>query len=239
MCKYELAAKAHKNVYGVEIEVEEIKKQVEEIRKEHNNWIDESAAFVKWLETLELKDEFKKLREEERMNKNGNSIEVKASNNAMVVLEKTAEKVDSLDDVIEKMDSLDEDLMLLDEANEHLPLAYTYPDKKTGKEKIILSWAGIVKAMRMQGNIEVEPPTFQEVNGKIIATCKVRDLKRNIVMVGTAERVSPGRMGEEFKYTVLASKAIRNALKHIIEPKYLQMVIAEAKKRKSYVIITY
>lgn len=58
-------------------------------------------------------------------------------------------------------------------------------------------------------------------------------------MVGTAERVSPGRMGEEFKYTVLASKAIRNALKHIIEPKYLQMVIAEAKKRKSYVIITY
>jgi len=239
MCKYELASKAHKNVYGVEIKPEEIKKQVEEIRKEHNNWIAESAAFVKWLENLNLKDEFKKLREEEKMKTNGNNVEVKASNNAMVVLEKTVEKVETLDNVIEKMDTLDEDLMLLDEANEHLPLAYTYPDKKTGKEKIILSWAGIVKAMRMQGNIEVEPPTFQEVNGKIIATCRVRDLRRNIVMVGTAERVSPGRMGEEFKYTVLASKAIRNALKHIIEPKYLQMVIAEAKKRKSYVIITY
>lgn len=66
---YELAAKAHNNVYGMKIKPEKIKQEVEEIIKEHNNLITESAAFVKWLDALKLRDEYKKLQNEMKKEK--------------------------------------------------------------------------------------------------------------------------------------------------------------------------
>jgi len=236
---YSVASMIHKKVYGVEIKPEQIKEQVKKIQAESSGLLNEKGAFRMWLKELNLDKEYDNF-VSQKSNKNQNEkgeIMTKASDEAVKLLQKQI-TVESEDDAIMAMDNLDEDLILIEEAYEDLPLAYTYKDRN-GKEKMILSWAGIVKAMRLQGNIEVEPPEFKEVSGKIIAVCRVRDLKRNITMIGTAERISPGKMGEEFKYTVLASKAIRNALKHIIEPIYLHKVLAEAKKRRSYVIISY
>ncbi|AEH06294.1 hypothetical protein [Methanothermococcus okinawensis] len=62
MCKYDLAAQAHYNIYKKEIKPEAIKKDVKEIIKKHNGLINESSAFVMWLDELKLRGEFKKLK---------------------------------------------------------------------------------------------------------------------------------------------------------------------------------
>lgn len=237
MCKYELASKAHKNVYGKELKPEKIKQEVLEMVEESKGTLvelTESSAFVKWLDELKLKDEYKKLKKEANQKKKEEMIIMEQNNaakTAMKIVEKTERKVEP---ITITLDNLDEEMILaMEQAQEDLPLIYTYKEK--GKDKMVLSWAGIVKAMRLQGNIKIDPPTFQEVNGKTIAMCMAHDLERNISMPGIAERASAGRMGAEFKYTVLASKAIRNAIKKIIDPDTLQKVMAEGKKRKSFV----
>jgi len=62
MCKYDIAARVYNDIYGTKIKPEKIKQEVEEIVKKGNGLITESSAFVKWLDSLKLKDEFKKLK---------------------------------------------------------------------------------------------------------------------------------------------------------------------------------
>lgn len=222
MCKYELAAKAHKNVYGVEVEVEEIKRQVQEIMREHNNWIDESAAFVKWLENLNLKDEFKKLKEEERM-----------ENAKKEVIERVNSKAGTLtiDEAVILADKYDE-LLIEEQVLGAKPLVY---EIKTSKGvQYVLSWEGLTEAMLRQGNIKVIDVEFEEVAGKLIAKARVVDLKRNVEMLGVAEAYS----NEKFKLTTLASKAIRNALRKVVSNVYQQQIIKEAKSVKSIIALT-
>jgi|GEM_PF-6322326 len=222
MCKYELAAKAHKNVYGVEVEVEEIKRQVQEIMREHNNWIDESAAFVKWLESLNLKDEFKKLKEEERM-----------ENAKKEVIERVNSKAGTLtiDEAVILADKYDE-LLIEEQVLGAKPLVY---EIKTSKGvQYVLSWEGLTEAMLRQGNIKVIDVEFEEVAGKLIAKARVVDLKRNVEMLGVAEAYS----NEKFKLTTLASKAIRNALRKVVSNVYQQQIIKEAKSVKSIIALT-
>jgi len=69
MCKYELAAKAHKNIYKIDITPNKIKKEVEEMIKDGKGLLTESAAFVNWLDELHLREEYKKLHNEMKKEK--------------------------------------------------------------------------------------------------------------------------------------------------------------------------
>ena len=243
MClvNYELAT----DIYNNDTRNDEVK-SVEQVKKDINEIISKSkltpeplteqGAFMEWLLVNDIKEQYLKKYKENKKEKKKERIIMEQNNaakNAIKIVEKTERTVEPIEPII-ALDNLDEEMILaMEQAQEDLPLIYTYKEKV--KDKMVLSWAGIVKAMRLQGNIKIDPPTFQEVNGKTIAMCMAHDLERNISMPGIAERASAGRMGAEFKYTVLASKAIRNAIKKIIDPYTLQKVMAEGKKRKSFV----
>jgi hypothetical protein len=77
MCKYKLAAEAHKNVYGKELNPEKIKQEVlEKVNKSKGTLaeITESGAFVEWMDELKLKDEYKKLKKEANQKKGENVV---------------------------------------------------------------------------------------------------------------------------------------------------------------------
>jgi hypothetical protein len=124
--------------------------------------------------------------------------------------------------LILKADDLDEQLAIKEFVEGTEPLVYRI--KTSRGERLILSIRGWTQAMLYQGNIEIVDVKFEEVGGKSIAKAIVRDTARNIVQIGIAERYT----NNEFKWTTLASKAIRNALKKVISPKYEQLVIQEA-----------
>ncbi|MEM2191268.1 MAG: hypothetical protein QW540_07565, partial [Archaeoglobaceae archaeon] len=56
-----------------------------------------------------------------------------------------------------------------------------------------------------------------------------KDTVRNVRAFGIAERAPEG----EFKLTILASKAMRNALKNVIAPEYERKVIEMAQEAKA------
>ncbi|MHC1602378.1 MAG: hypothetical protein ACXQS4_04015, partial [Methermicoccaceae archaeon] len=131
------------------------------------------------------------------------------------------------------IDSLDEQLIIEEEVLGAEPLVYRIPTKQGHKH--ILSMRGWVQAMLLQKNIVVEDIDFRTtVEGKDIAVARVKDLARNVSVMGVAERVGAS---SEFKWTVLASKATRNALKKLISPKYEHEVIAAALKQEHELVL--
>jgi len=129
--------------------------------------------------------------------------------------------------LIIKADELDEELAIKEYVEGTEPLVYRiqWKDKKGEKrERLVLSIRGWTQAMLYQGNIEIADVRFEEVGGKSIAKAIVRDTARNVTQIGIAERYT----NDEFKWTTLASKAIRNALKKVISPAFEQRVIQEA-----------
>jgi len=124
--------------------------------------------------------------------------------------------------IIKKIDDLDEQIAIKEYVAGSVPLVYEIPSRN-GK-KFELSIRGWVQAMLYQGNIEIEDVKFEEVGGKIVAKTFVVDKAHNVKVVGIAERAS----NQDFFYTTLASKAIRNALKKVISPAFEQRVIKEA-----------
>ena len=127
-------------------------------------------------------------------------------------------------------DDIDELLAVKEFVAGSTTLVYKIPTKDG--EKFELSVHGWTQAMLYQvaelGDIEIEDVTFEEKNGKVIAKAFVKaKIGNNYVRsVGIAERANQN----EFFYTTLASKAIRNALKRVISQKYVQKVIEEAKR---------
>jgi NADPH-dependent 7-cyano-7-deazaguanine reductase QueF len=83
--------------------------------------------------------------------------------------------------------------------------------------------------MRLQGNIKVEFLGFMKVDDKLIAKAKAIDIRSNIEVEGIAARLP--KFQTEFIYEILAAKAIRNALKKIIDPDILAQVVKYAKER--------
>ena len=133
-------------------------------------------------------------------------------------------------------DAIDEKLILNEWGGDAEPLIYHYKiwDKKAKqyKTKVTLSMSGWALAMHKQGSIEVLDVVFEELKKGTIAKAKVRDLIAKNTVIGVAERYN----SEEFKYTVLASKAIRNALKKLINPIIVQNVIKYAKQSEKTVV---
>ena len=128
--------------------------------------------------------------------------------------------------IIKKIDDLDEQIAIKEYVAGSVPLVYEIPSRN-GK-KFELSIRGWVQAMLYQGNIEIEDVKFEEIGGKVVAKAFVVDKAHNVKVVGIAERAS----NQDFFYTTLASKAIRNALKKIISPAFEQRVIKEAMDSK-------
>jgi len=128
--------------------------------------------------------------------------------------------------IIKKIDDLDEQIAIKEYVAGSVPLVYEIPSRN-GK-KFELSIRGWVQAMLYQGNFEIEGVKFEEVGGKIVAKAFVVDKVHNVKVVGIAERAS----NQDFFYTTLASKAIRNALKKIISPAFEQRVIKETMDSK-------
>jgi hypothetical protein len=95
-----------------------------------------------------------------------------------------------------------------------LPMIYEFKDSR-GQTRTVVSWNGYIKAARLQGNIKVEFLGFEKVGDKLIAKARAIDLKRNIEIPAVASRLP---RNTEFAHEILASKAIRNALKKVIDP---------------------
>jgi len=144
----------------------------------------------------------------------------------MTAMQKQQQGLDTEQQLILKADDMDEEIAIKEYLEGSEPLVYRI---KTSKgQKLVLSIRGWTQAMLYQGNIEIVDVKFEEVSGKSIAKAIVRDTRRNIQQIGIAERYTR----EEFKWTTLASKAIRNALKKIISPTIEQRVIREALEAK-------
>lgn len=127
-------------------------------------------------------------------------------------------------------DDIDELLAVKEFVAGSTTLVYKIPTKDG--EKFELSVHGWTQAMLYQaaelGDIEIEDVIFEERKGKVIAKAFVKaKIGNNYVRsIGIAEKAS----NQDFFYTTLASKAIRNALKRVISQKYVQKVIEEAEK---------
>ncbi len=128
--------------------------------------------------------------------------------------------------IVKKLDDLDEQIAIKEYVAGSVPLVYEIPTKNGTRFE--LSIRGWVQAMLYQGNIEIEDVKFEEIGGKVVAKAFVVDKAHNVKVVGIAERAS----NQDFFYTTLASKAIRNALKKVISPAFEQRVIKEAIESK-------
>ena len=139
------------------------------------------------------------------------------------------------------MDKLDEEMMkkidLTWLASDEYPLIYEFErtrklkDGSVKKETVRqLTWAGWILAARKQGDIRVEPAEFVKLeDGTLMAIALATDLKTNLTMPGQSTKV----YGKNYTYEVLASKAVRNALKKVIDPLIVEQVIEYAKRRKA------
>jgi hypothetical protein len=110
-----------------------------------------------------------------------------------------------------------------------LPLLYTFKDSK-GNMRTVVSWYGYIKAARLQGNIKVEIVDITETDDKVIAKARAVDLKRNIEAMGVAVATKDR---QRFAYEIAASKAMRNALRRVIDPDILAAVVKHARKMQS------
>jgi len=114
-------------------------------------------------------------------------------------------------------------------ALENYPLIYTFTDKN-GKEHRFLSLAGWLKCAQLQGNIQVRIDKIIEHNGKTAVIAVAKDLRRNIEMPGLSTRATR----KEFELEILASKAIRNALKKVVDPSVVQKILTVASERGQF-----
>jgi len=145
------------------------------------------------------------------------------------VAEKKAEEMQVLLIADKEDEKIAEELGLItpDAASlENYPLIYTFTDKN-GKEHKFLSLAGWIKAARIQGNIEVRIDKIIEHGGKTAVVAVAKDLRRNVEMPGLSTRATR----EEFELEILASKAIRNALKKVVDPEIVQRVLTLADEK--------
>jgi len=148
-------------------------------------------------------------------------------------VESRVQKLITLDEekIAELADEFDVRQIVISLAGEYedLPMIYEFKDSK-GQSRTVVSWNGYIKAARLQGNIRVEFLGFDKVGDRVIAKAKAIDLKQNIEIPAVASRLPKST---EFTYEILASKAIRNALKKVIDPDILAKVIEHAKKMQS------
>ena len=166
---------------------------------------------------LEKKDEEKEAKEVKKVEEIGQAVQ-------KLISEKDEE-------IAKLADELDFEQIVISLSGEYkdLPMIYEFRDKE-GHSRVVVSWNGYIKAARLQGNIRVEFLGFEKHGDKIIAKAKAIDLKRNIEIPAVASRIPKHT---EFSYEILASKAIRNALKKVIDPDILARVIEHAKKMQS------
>lgn len=134
--------------------------------------------------------------------------------------------------IVKMVDELDEKIIMREYFVGQAPLVYRIlPKKEGGQINYILSIRGWIEAALLHKNIVIENVEFLKVENKLIAIAWVRDVARNVRTFGVAERAT----NEEFKLTMLASKAMRNALKAIVAPEYEKRVIEMAQNAKAII----
>ena len=170
----------------------------------------------------EVNERAGEVNEEERVKNKSEKAE-----RARKVAERVQQQINSL--VI--MDKLDEELIRKMEveyqAADELPLIYEVKTKSGVRRQ--LTFAGWIMAARMQRNIHIEAPEFREVNGRLVATAYAVDLERNIRIPGQSSR----SFTKDYEIEVLSAKAIRNALRRVIDPNIVEQVIRYALERKA------
>lgn len=182
---------------------------------------------------LDKKWEKEKEKKVEQKLKEDKEIQAKAKK----ITDKVREQIDQ--QVVIVLDKLEEDLIRKMEheylATEELPLIYEVKVKTKQGEvtRRQLTFAGYIMAARIQGDIEVEEPTFKEVAGRLVATAFAVDKKRNIRMPGQSSRA----LSKDYEIEVLSAKAIRNALKRVLDPNIVEQVIQYARERKAIKVV--
>lgn len=131
------------------------------------------------------------------------------------------------EEIAKTLDELDEKIMMREWFAGQTPLVYRVMIKD--QPRFLLSVRGWVQAALLQKNVVVETIEFFTVKDKLVAIAWAKDVARNVRSFGIAERAPEG----EFKLTILASKAMRNALKNVIAPEYERKVIEMAQEMKA------
>jgi len=168
---------------------------------------------------------------EEKKEEEKNVVEEKTKEVSAAVQKLVVKESDEDEELIKRADDLDAKQIVLSLEGDYtdLPLVYEFKDSK-GRVHTVLSWFGYTKAMRLQGNIRVEFLGFEKVDDKYVAKARAIDTRSNVEVPGVAARMP--RFQTEFVFEILAAKAIRNALKKIIDPDILAQVVKYAKERE-------
>lgn len=132
------------------------------------------------------------------------------------------------EEIAKALDELDEKIIMREWIVGQTPLVYRIVSKD-GQPRFQLSIRGWIEAALLQRNIVVESIEFFTVRDKLVAIAWAKDVLRNIRVFGIAERAQEG----EFKLTILAHKALRNALKNLVSPEFERRVIEMAQEAKA------
>ncbi len=158
----------------------------------------------------------------------------KISLNANVVLprelqvqETVKEETTKEEEIAKALDELDEKIIMKEWIVGQTPLVYRIMTRD--QPRFQLSIRGWIEAALLQRNIVVESIEFFSVKDKLVAIAWAKDVARNIRVFGIAERAQEG----EFKLTILAHKALRNALKNLVAPEFERRVIEMAQEAKA------
>jgi len=144
-----------------------------------------------------------------------------------VQVQEVKEETVKEEEIAKTLDELDEKIMMREWFAGQTPLVYRVMIKD--QPRFLLSVRGWVQAALLQKNVVVETIEFFTVKDKLVAIAWAKDVARNVRSFGIAERAPEG----EFKLTILASKAMRNALKNVIAPEYERKVIEMAQEMKA------
>lgn len=131
------------------------------------------------------------------------------------------------EEIAKTLDELDEKIIMREWFAGQTPLVYRV--MIGDKPRFMLSVRGWVQASLLQKNVMIENIEFFTVQNRLVAIAWAKDTARNVRSFGIAERAPEG----EFKLTILANKAMRNALKAVIAPEYERKVIEMAQEMKA------
>ena len=130
----------------------------------------------------------------------------------------------------EKELDIKDDLQIEESIRGRIIEEYAYQFRAGGRMVTGLSYAGVMAAVRKQGNIKVLAIQSTEDKDHYKAEATVRDEARNIEVKGFAmqRKFYPGGMPDEFAFVKACGKAQRNGLRKVIDEAMGKAILEEA-----------
>lgn len=109
---------------------------------------------------------------------------------------------------------------------------YAYQFKTSGGREVTgLSYAGIMAAIKRQGNIRIVDIECKDKDDKYVAKARGRDERRNIELVSIAsqpKKFKNTNIDDDFAMQKATAKAQRNVLRRLIDEPVYKVILEEA-----------